>query len=219
MELPGDGDDFAFGDMSGSTGSASGNAYTFTYNFAHKEIVTAENRYLNWSIELTKVDGDHAEDDEPMVLPGAVFARYSPNEHDKLGAVPEEYARLNIGLTYTDEGGETWYLADVKTTADDGTISWDDLREDEYLLLEVKAPDGYNLPEDPASVVSATNAVGGVAPVTRENFPGYELPATGGGGRTPWTVAGSLLVATCLIHLFRSRRGGREGRSGASEMR
>lgn len=218
VELPGDGDDFAFGGMSGSTGSASGNAYTFTYNFAHKEIVTAENRYLSWSIELTKVDGDHAGDDEPVVLPGAVFARYSPNEHDKLDAVPEEYARLNIGLTYTDEGGETWYLADVKTTADDGTIWWDDLREDEYLLLEVKAPDGYNLPEDPAYVVSATSAVGGVAPVTRENFPGYELPATGGGGRTPWTVAGSLLVTTCLIHLFRSRRGGREGRSGASEM-
>ena len=218
VELPGDGDDFAFGGMSGSTGSASGNAYTFTYDFAHKEIVTAENRYLSWSIELTKVDGDHAEDDEPVVLPGAVFARYSPNEGDKLGAVPDEYTDLDIELTYTDEDDVTWYLADVKTTADDGTISWDDLREDEYLLLEVKAPDGYNLPEDPAYVVSATSAVGGVAPVTRENFPGYELPATGGSGRTPWTVAGSLLVATCLIHLFRSRQGGKEGRSSASEM-
>ena len=178
--------------------------YTLTYTQAQTQIITCENTALRWSIDLTKENTSHT------VLSGAVFALYSPNSSDQLSTVPEEYADLNIGLT-ADNGGKTWYLKAVKTTSEDGKLNWSDLLEEQYYLLEVKAPDGYNLNSPAGQILRQDKETQGIYSVTVVNRSGSSLPETGGIGTHLYTLGGLLLLlgaATILLyHLGRRRKG------------
>ncbi len=199
VELP-CGEDYSFKRFLNSVTST----YTLTYTQAQTQIITCENTALRWSIDLTKENTSHD------VLNGAVFALYSPNLSDQLSAVPEGYADLNISLT-VDYNGKTWYLKAVNTTLDDGKLTWSDLLEEQYYLLEVKAPDGYNLNSPAGQILKQENEAQGVHSVTVINRSGYSLPETGGIGTHPYTAGGLLLllgaVAFLLYHLGRRRKG------------
>lgn len=93
---------------------------------------------------------------------------------------------------------------DIFTTVANGqiTIIGVDL-EDEYQLVEVTAPAGYNLLKDPVKVTVNSNntLVVGVA-----NYAGTELPSTGGTGTTMIYLAGSVLVVAALVLFITKRR-------------
>ena len=107
-----------------------------------------------------------------------------------------------------------------------------------YTLTETKAPDGYNLMKDSATITITSTEVTytqtdhrGGAPVSAEpensarevsednpyvvyiyNNPGVELPETGGPGPLPYTLSGiAYIVMAALMYGFRMRR--RERRS------
>ena len=196
VELP-CGENYTFKRFLNSTASS----YTLTYTSAQTQIVTCENTNLLWSIDLTKENTSH----EP--LSGAVFALYSPDASDKLAAVPAEYADLNVVLT-VEHNNKTWYLVSVQTTSEDGKLNWPNLLREEYYLLEVKAPNGYNLNSPAGQILKQEKETQGVYSVTVVNRSGYSLPETGGTGTHLYALGGFLLLlsAGALFLYQRIRR-------------
>lgn len=180
-------------------------AVTFTYDADANVVLTATNREVLWSLTVNKVDGDNN-----TPLTGAVFALYSPNAADKLNEVPGEYGGLGIELELEGIGGVTsakGYLAGVVTIEDaNGSYTWTDLKRDRYYLLEVKAPDGYVMPDQPGQVIYRDqDAQTGVATITVANFGSFELPSTGGPGTTLFTLGGVALMGAACIAGYRKR--------------
>lgn len=186
---------------------------TFTYDANGQNSIICVNRLSEWTLQLSKVNGTPYEDESP--LEGAVFALYTADPTDGvLAEVPAEYADLGIGLTVTRPGaaGEvTWYLKDVKTTPVNGRVSWAELNEDSYGLLEVAAPDGYNLPAEPWNEVGRP-AAGGTTTVefTVHNTHGFHLPESGGFGTRELTISGAVLMAGAGAAMLARRRTRRE---------
>ena len=201
VELP-CGDDYELRRFANSAGSS----ITFTYDPATDRKIVCQNYVQRWQIDVTKTSA------AGTPLAGAVFALYSPERGDALSGVPSEYADLNIATTLT-RGTQTWYLAGVGTSGTDGTLAWDNLLRPSYYLLEVKAPDGYNLPTTPGQVLEREDERQGTLATTVVNRKGPSLPETGGPGTTLMTLGGAalLLIAGLLLHT-RIRRG-REGRA------
>ena len=185
---------------------------TFTYHADSDTTLVCRNELWQWNINLLKVDSTTVTEDSDTTklqkLPGAVFALYSPDEKDKLkeNTLSEEYSDLGIKTEIIAEDATTWYLYDVQTTDENGSISWEKLGQEKYYLLEVKAPDGYKLPENTGQVLTRSGAVQGVYTVTVKNTPGYSLPETGGTGTLPYTIGGTLLLAGSLLSGYVLRR-------------
>lgn len=114
----------------------------------------------------------------------------------------------------------------VSSTAD-GKFFIEGLDARTYRLLEVKAPDGYNLPHDPFVViyepeydkdgkligfnyeVDTQDKVGtleGVVELTVENNKGTTLPSTGGVGTTMFYLIGGIMVAGAVVLLVTKKR-------------
>ena len=144
-----------------------------------------------------------------------MFALYTADPTDGvLNAVPDEYADLGIKLKVTRSGTAgkvTWYLKDIQTTPASGQIAWAELNEDSYGLLEVAAPDGYNLPAEPWNEVNRP-AAGGTTTVefTVHNTHGFLLPESGGFGTRELTISGAVLMAGAGAAMLARRRTRRE---------
>ena len=147
-------------------------------------------------------------DDKGAALAGASFSVYASQADAEAGTNP-------ISL-----GGNT-----VFTVAADGTVTISGLRYSDfangatvapgqpgyqsYWLVETKAPTGYELLADPIKfdVTAATSAVG--VDLTVKNVPanaGFQLPFTGGSGRTVVYVVGILLIVAAGIVVVSRRR-------------
>ncbi|MCD7763293.1 MAG: leucine-rich repeat protein [Lachnospiraceae bacterium] len=194
---------------SGNAKLSESNSYTFTYDRSTTLSLTCVNISQIWDLTLTKVNANSWDDSTgtyTMLLNGAVFALYTKNESLKMSDT--EYAALSLADKPSStivEGSVTWYLAAVQTTGTDGTLSFTDLSEEEYYLVEVTAPDGYNLDATPFLV-----SRGSSAEVSRivTNTPGYELPSSGGLGTWMFTLTGMLLILCggAGLLLYRHRR-------------
>lgn len=179
-------------------------SYTFTYDSSTTQTITCENLLEKWSVTITKVD----KQDAKKLLPGAVFGLYSPEEGDKIKEITEAYQSLGIQTQLT-VNNDTWYLAAVAESDEDGIAEFKDLLRPEYYLAELKAPDGYNLPQN-GWLLDRSNAEAGVYTTKIENTPGYELPETGGAGMTSYTMGGLLLTAAALLLLYIQSKRGKE---------
>ena len=181
--------------------NGSGRSRTFTYDPATTQTIVCENKLNKWSVVLTKTD----QDDSPLA--GAVFALYSPEGKDELMDIPAEYAHLNVQKTL-DLGGTVWYLKDIVTTGSSGMLRWDELLRENYYLLEVKAPDGYNI-RTPSRMLYRSDSKNAVYELTVTNYAGFELPQTGGAGTHLYTMGGMLLLAAAVllyIHILKRRK-------------
>ena len=184
-----------------------GQNYTFTYYPNDPESILCQNLMMRWSIDLTKVG------EESKPLSGAVFALYSPNPEEQMETsyhlALSNYVTLSDqpASTITDDNG-TWYLKDVQTSDADGKITFRDLFEEEYKLIEVSAPEGYYNTHKKGQIITRTDyAEEGVASVTLINKKLLVMPQTGGIGAYLPMFAGVLLlfIATCLL-FFRKRK-------------
>lgn len=179
------------------------NNYTFSYNASGMQLLACANICDVWDIQVQK----QCEVTE-AALPGAVFGLYSPSAEDLISdeKLSEQTAQLqNIPQKVLEVDNITWYLMDIQVTDENGQILWNDLVEDQYYLLELQAPDGYVLNEQPGQVITADAA--GTASVSVTNVPQYTLPLTGGLGTTVFYAAGAAMTSFSLLAMgFRKKR-------------
>lgn len=180
------------------------------------------------TLKIKKVDAS----DPNTVLANASFRLYKMQKLEE-GTDTKLYYCLN-SETETVEWSEDVDDAFIVTTGDDGMAdkNFTNLKDGEYYLEEINSPDGYcNLNEpvklilnqarltmDPERPHDKENAAvdEGVLDennlytytVTVYNYPGIELPATGGSGTIIYTVVGILLMSVPLVYGFRKKRRG-----------
>lgn len=189
--------------------------------FSHRDdtaiLLNCENRYPGWSILVKKVDSKV----HTTLLPGAIFAFYSPEAEDKIeednpayAALPEKDKPLMVYEEFSSDGSQLryWYLADIRTTGDSGTIVFSGLSQDEYRIREVKAPNGYIISDAGYIPAVKPNRQDGntdplVLTISVKNTSAFVLPKTGGTGTLPVNLAGIL----CLCYsgfLYKKKRAG-----------
>ena len=101
--------------------------------------------------------------------------------------------------------------ATVYETGDDGTVAISGLAAGTYYLLEIEAPQGYNVLTD-AQPVTLTKGVDGekgdLLLVTSQvaNNKGALLPSTGGMGTVAFAVVGLIVMAGAAVTLIIKKR-------------
>lgn len=201
VELP-TGDDYSFWHFNSNTSST----YAFTYDQAKNEEMLCSNKNNTWSLTVNKKDALLG-----SPLQGAVFGLYSPNNEDALtpdeiNAINGEICDLLEETVRVGAEGKTYYLAGYADMRETPNYTWTELTRDNYYLLEVKAPDGYALPDAGQLVYRAsdTDQDGEVA-IEVKNFNSFTLPSTGGPGTTLFTLGGVALMGAACIAGYRKR--------------
>lgn len=159
-------------------------------------LVTVTNSYKHNVVDITVVKMDM---ELKNSLPGAEFYLYKMDGTTK--------------LYYPDNGG-AWVngsdTAKLWTSGQDGTFKIEGLEDGTYYLEEVKAPDGYILPNEDASFVITNGTITGVSGngsnkydaelklLRISNTTGAKLPETGGTGTTLVTIGGLMLMAAAV---------------------
>ena len=90
------------------------------------------------------------------------------------------------------------------TTIVAGEVTIRGLKNGTYSLVEIKAPQGYNLLDKAESVVISNANKADI--VTVENSKGIQLPSTGGIGTTIFYAAGIVVMAGAVFFVVRSRK-------------
>ena len=152
------------------------------------------------SFTFDKVDGS----DENTKLPGAIFElqkdgtalnliEVTAGEEYRI-ATAEEIADSSVTkVTQMTTAGKVITVKGV-----DGDLT--------YTLVEIQAPTGYNLPDNPETEVTA--GTDNELEITIKNNKGATLPSTGGIGTTIFYIAGSILVLAAAVLLITKRRMG-----------
>ena len=180
------------------------------------DTITLTNRYSPIEFTVTKVDAAYPD----IRLANAEFYLSRKNEEGKT----EYYACDDTTklVTWVGEQAEATKLtSDPKQGETYGTFKVYGLPDGQYSLVEVKAPDGYQLPSENFTFTVTDGVVNYVSDnepatkgtnITVTNTTGTELPETGGMGTTFLTIGGLLMMAAavgggCVLR----RRRGREG--------
>ena len=164
------------------------------------------------------------EDGEPQqdAIPASA---QSSTEGGTLVSFPAEGFSV-YAITYTVglySGGYPDSTQSVKTTENDGEITFTDLTDGHYRLVETQSPAGYNMisgtieftitngvvDTPTGNTVSYTfSAASGATPATFKvpNTPGIVLPATGGSGTLPYYLTGLTLTLGAALWLIFCRR-------------
>lgn len=153
------------------------------------------------------------------------------NKKDDKGAVLKgaEFTLTQTKEVYNAEEGKTETVVDYTTTittGDDGVASVAGLSAGTYILTETKAPAGFKLDSTPRTIVIDKTTEGKTVKFTSTsanvthndtnkqfeteviNYPGQQLPGTGGMGTTLFTIggAGVVLLAGGLLAFYMKKR-------------
>ncbi|MDN0054713.1 leucine-rich repeat protein [Collinsella ihumii] len=198
-------DDFDFYSIRGTTGTANLDlkSFTFKYNGDSTEEMVCVNQSNEWSVDLSKIDGE-----DGTSLEGAAFALYGPVKPDSDPTIPSELsgvaAEIQVGTPV-----QTYYLVDVVDMSEASEYSFEGLLEQRYYLVELRSPVGYALPASGWWLyASQANQETGVLKYAVENYIPYELPLTGGPGRAVFMGCGAMIAAASLGVLAWKRRRG-----------
>jgi fimbrial isopeptide formation D2 family protein/LPXTG-motif cell wall-anchored protein len=157
---------------------------------------------------LRKVDAGN----EETLLPGAVFEVYryaTPAEvaagGDALTHIPGVSGAV-LQMSFFDNEALQGDKVTSATSDDQGKVTVYGLAYGEYLLVETKAPDGYNLLDGAVTIsIDGTTHTAEKA-VTVKNVSGSHLPATGGIGTAVYYVTGISLLLAAVVFLATGKR-------------
>lgn len=174
----------------------------------------------------TAADGTEPEGTEYYyLLEDGTYTKVAPNGDEEYDAQYADIETKYIKETVTESKKTTENVEITGAVGDDGVLRFDGLSAGVYTITEIKAPDGYNLLEEPITVTigftapkesstectwtyTGTDKVNdvGINQITVTNETGSELPSTGGRGTTVFYVLGSILAIGAAILLVTKRR-------------
>ncbi len=170
---------------------------------------TAETNIYTGDLTITK----YAEDGK-TTLEGAEFAvaGYFTVEDDiddmGLGVKYATFDGNNVLTGWVDKIDDATHV----TTGEDGKATVHGLDEGDYMFIEVKAPEGYSINEEPAGVTLVIDTEDGKANATfsaetdMKDTKLSSLPSTGGIGTTIFTIGGCAIMIIAAGLFFASRR-------------
>ncbi|MGN0809696.1 MAG: SpaH/EbpB family LPXTG-anchored major pilin [Christensenellales bacterium] len=157
-----------------------------------------------YSITINKVD---ANGNTPLA--GAEFVLRKGNDTE--GYKYLKYTPATEDTPANVEWVDNMDDATVYTTNSNGEAVISGIAEGTYQLVEIKAPEGYNLLSGPVDVTVPTPAEEDQDPnhenvtVTVKNSTGSELPSTGGIGTTIFYIVGGVLMVAAVV-LFATKK-------------
>lgn len=157
-----------------------------------------------YRITINKVDADNN-----TPLAGAEFVLRKGNEADG-------YMYLKYTAATETAPADVEWVTDIKdatvyTTDANGSAIISGIAEGTYELVEIKAPEGYNLLSAPVTVTVPTPAEEGQeqnhdnVTIIVKNSTGSELPSTGGIGTTIFYIVGGVLMVAAVV-LFATKK-------------
>lgn len=158
-------------------------------------------------ITIEKVDAN----DNTMKLKGAKFVVIDQASKDTTGV---KYLKYDATAN-NNNGAFDWKNsltdATVYETGDDGTVAISGLAAGTYYLLEIEAPQGYNVLTDaqPITLTKGKDAKGVdqlLATPQVKNVQGTILPSTGGMGTVAFAVVGLIVMAGAAVTLIIKKR-------------
>ena len=216
MELPlkvaeGEIEEYTFGTINGNHR----NHFVYVHDRAQTATIVGMNLRRVWNISLLKVsDGKQANP-----LSGAWFGLYGETAPAEAPVLPEalsatmtqkEFEKL-LTLDYTEgEQTVTWYLQSVNASGSGGILLWQDLTDEQYLVREIQAPEGYHYDGTVHVVQRPEDVIFNTVSMSVVNRSGYEMPKSGGIGTNAVTTMGALLIAAsgAMLLLLKRRRKG-----------
>lgn len=189
VDIPGVDDDNEYNYKSTTIGANTTTQRNASFTYAPNMGVSIKftNERPKWGVKVFKMD------EEETPLTGALFGIYSPYAADALKESTVTAALKNTGvpdyeMTAKDimtvkYKGETYYLHKIESTTN-GRIDWSGaLIGDNYIVKEIRPPDGYYIPDDAEEFKEITYSS---ELLTWEldyiNITGQRLPDTGGSG-------------------------------------
>jgi len=175
-------------------------------------------------LNIVKVDGANSEtklQGAKFVLKVKTLGNTESDSHEADIGVGKYYkytagadgAASNVSWVTVEDQSATALAANTNITVvetdEAGKAKFDGLEDGEYELIEVVAPNGYNLLTDPINVtIAGSDEDEGTLTVTTvvENNSGTQLPSTGGIGTTIFYILGGLLVIGAGVVLVSRRR-------------
>ncbi|MDR1805436.1 MAG: SpaH/EbpB family LPXTG-anchored major pilin [Clostridium sp.] len=190
----------------------------FTNRFSEdKERESNETKYHTGSVEINKVDANTAKGDSvngaqfqiAASYEDAVAGRFIKRDDDngivRSGAA--NYSTANDWIETATGGTEDKPAKAVFAGLETYQIDSSDATVyNSYWLVEVQAPDGYNLLAAPVQVTftanDLTDAKAYTLDVTIQNTTDFTLPKTGGMGTILFTAGGIALVGAAIVIFF-----------------
>ena len=170
-----------------------------------------------YGLEISKVDSEN----EDTYLSGAEFALYTSLQDAQDGRNPVSFVLESEGVYRKALESETGTTTLTVGSNGDlrGKLTLKGLDEATWYLVEIKAPDGYNILEAPEPIeitdlkggvldgkVTDADIASGLVPRTVKNDDGFRLPTTGGMGTILFTAVGVVLMGAAVILFIVVRR-------------
>lgn len=172
-------------------------------NAAEKKTLTDEETVYSAKVVVNK----HADSESGPALAGAEFVLRQQDSDSNVYYY--QYDEHNQVVSWTKDLAQATKLV----TGSNGTVEFKGLKNGSYRLQEIKAPDGYRLPDTMTSItINGTNALAAnneaalIYSVNIVNNSGTMLPGTGGMGTTIFYVLGAILVLGAGVLLINRRR-------------
>lgn len=154
----------------------------------------------------------HAADNEETLLSGATFQLARKATEAEIAA--GEYKVLVTGKKTHEEVVYVEFYDNVALTGDkvdsittnEGKAVIYGLESDDYYLVEVKAPEGYNLLTYPVPVTLNKSSHLENNPLKIANSNQFQLPSTGGMGTTIFTTSGMLILAVAVVLMLGKKK-------------
>ncbi|MBQ2349043.1 MAG: LPXTG cell wall anchor domain-containing protein, partial [Clostridia bacterium] len=163
----------------------------FTWTGKDTDTDSTDVEVYSYKITINKTDSSTS-----TALANAQFVL--KNSQDKF------YNLTNGVVTWVDAQGD----ATVFTTNGNGVAEITGLKNGTYTVMEIKAPDGYQLPTTGTEVT--INNADGTAAITNTKGDTTPLPETGGLGTILFTVFGLIVVITTGVVLVTNKRMSKE---------
>lgn len=156
-------------------------------------------------------DGSYTTTDPESTIDG------QPIDKTLYESLTDKYTKTTV-TTFEEKGTEA--LTVTATVGQDGILRFEGLSAGEYTITEIKAPEGYNLLDQPIKVTigwedntftyngEKVMENEGIARLSIVNQSGDELPETGGIGTTIFYILGGVLLVAALVILVTRKRVG-----------